>query len=67
MGALPAAGCAGSASGRHTRDWLGVVIARQADLSDRLGATGRCASTAVRSSSFNLQRYHVDERRLANN
>jgi len=27
------------------RDWLGVVVARQADLSDWLGATGRCAST----------------------
>jgi len=26
--------------------WLGVVLARQADLSGRLGATNRCASTS---------------------
>ena len=46
-GALSAAGWAwlthatvGSGCG-----WLGVVNARQADLSGRLGATGRCAST----------------------
>ena len=27
------------------RGWLGVIVAWQADLSGRLGATGRCAST----------------------
>ena len=30
--------------------WLGVVTARQAQLSGRLSAMGRCASTAGRSS-----------------
>jgi len=34
--------------------WLGVVVARQPDLSGRLGATDRCASTAGRSRVFNV-------------
>ena len=29
------------------RGWLGVVVARQADLSGWLGAIGRCASTGA--------------------
>jgi len=50
VGALSAAALAWSARGRHAtvgsgRGWLGVVVARQADLSGWLGATGRCAST----------------------
>jgi len=32
--------------------WLGVVVARQADLSGGLATTGRCASTAGRSSTI---------------
>jgi len=41
---------------RRGRRWLGVVLARQADLSCRLGATGRCATTAERSSKFFLKK-----------
>jgi len=54
MGALAAAGWAWSARGDMLRWEVGVAgwacIARQADLSGRLGATGRCVSTAGRSS-----------------
>jgi len=51
VGDLSAAGWAWSARGLDTRyggsgrGWLGVVVARQADLSAWVGATGRCAST----------------------
>jgi len=52
VGAFSAAGWAWSARGRHATvgsgcgcGWLRVVVARQADLSGRLGATGRWAST----------------------
>jgi len=49
VGALSAAGWAWSARGRHAmvgsgHVWLGMVIARRADLSGRLGTMGRCAS-----------------------
>jgi len=53
VGALSAAGwavgvvCAWSthATVGSGRGWLGVVVARQADVSGRLGATGRRTST----------------------
>jgi len=50
VGALSAARSAWFARGRHAtvgsgRGWLGVVTARQADLSGRLGSTGHCTST----------------------
>jgi len=38
--------------GRLRCGWLGMVLARQADLSGRLGTTGRCASTAGHYSFF---------------
>jgi len=52
VGALSEAGWAWSAGGRHStlatvgsgRGWLGVVVSRQADLSGRLAATGRCGA-----------------------
>jgi len=40
----------GALYGHLICSWLGVVVARQADLSGWLGATGRYASTAGRSS-----------------
>jgi len=53
MGALAAAGWVWSAHGNTTvgsrRGWLIVVLAQQADLSGRLGTTGRCASTVGQS------------------
>jgi len=50
VGALSAAGWAWSMHGRYAtvgsgRGWLGVVVAWQADLSGRLGATVWCALT----------------------
>jgi len=36
----------GALYGRLNCGWLGVVLARQADLSCMLGVRGRCASTA---------------------
>jgi len=37
------------------RGWLGVVVVQQADLSGRLLAMGRCASTAGHSSAIKHQ------------
>jgi len=41
----------GALYGRLSCGWLGVVVARKPDLSGRLAATGRCTSTAGRSSN----------------
>jgi len=72
VGALSAAGSAWSARGRHAtvvsgRGWLGVVVARQADLSGRLGATGRRALTGGILVHFNYPRQgsHVSQKVLS--
>ena len=52
MGTLAEAGWAWSARAvvESGHGWLGMVTTRQAQLSGRLGAMGRCVSTAGRSS-----------------
>jgi len=54
MGTLAEAGWAWSARAvvESGHGWLGMVTTRQAQLSGRLGAMGRCVSTAGRSSRW---------------